>query len=123
MEKESQVPMPKGSRVIKTIYFYLVSFVALLMIVLPGANLIDLTMRNFVFHVATYDFYPTTPVITPDGSKVPTPTNQADDKKRFDEQQTNQMKRDIARDVSFLLVGIPLFIFNWRLIRRNKVSE
>lgn len=123
METPTQTTLPKGSQIIKTIYFYLVSFVALLMIVLPGANLIDMTVRNFVFHVPTYDFSPPYPMAAPDGKDKAIVPNQADEKKRFEDQQWNQMKRDVARDVSFLVVGIPLFLLNWRLIKRNKVSE
>lgn len=113
--------IPKGSQIIKTIYFYVVSFVALLMIVIPAANLINLGVRQFVFRIGAYEnYYPVAPVT--EGGKAPQ-GNPEEEKRRSEEQQTNQLKRDIARDVSFLIVGIPLFIFNWRLIKRNKFSE
>lgn len=121
---ESIATVTKGSQIVKTIYFYLVSFVALLMIAIPAANLINLGVRQYVFHVGAYEnYYP--PRAVPVGEeKVKAPQiDQEEEKRRNEEQQRNQLKRDIARDVSFLIVGIPLFIFNWKLIRRNKFSE
>ena len=114
--------MPRGPFIIKAIYFYLVSFVALLMIVLPSANLLNLIVRHVIFQVGSYDYYPSRPMVAPEDSKQP-PIDEKEEKERFEKQQINQVKRDVARDISFLVVGVPLFIFNWRLIRRNKVSE
>lgn len=121
---ESTPTVTKGSQIIKTIYFYLVSFVALLMIAIPSANLINLGVRHLVFKVGSYEnYYPPRPVpIGDEKEKIPQ-VDPEEEKRRYEEQQINQLKRDIARDVSFLIVGIPLFIFNWRLIKLNKFSE
>ena len=119
---ESNITVTKGSQIVKTIYFYLVSFVALLMIVIPAASLINLGMRHFVFKVGSYEnYYP--PRAVPIGDEKVPKIDEEEEKRRYEEQQKNQIKRDIARDVSFAIVGIPLFIFNWRLIRRNKFTE
>lgn len=118
---DNTISVTKGSQIVKTIYFYLVSFVALLMIVIPTASIINLGVRQFVFRIGAYEnYYPARPVAVDE--KMPQ-VNPEEEKRRFEEQQKNQLKRDIARDVSFLLIGIPLFIFNWRLIKRNKFSE
>jgi len=121
---ESTHTVTKGSQIVKTIYFYLVSFVALLMIAIPSANLINLGVRHFVFQIGSYEnYYPPRAVpVGEEKEKIPQ-IDPEEENRRFKEQQTNQLKRDIARDVSFLIVGIPLFIFNWRLIKRNKFSE
>ena len=118
---ESTQTITRGSQIVKTIYFYLVSFVALLMIVIPAASLINLGMRHFVFQVGSYDKYYARPM--PVGDEKTPKVDEAEEQRRYEEQQQNQIKRDIARDVSFVIVGIPLFIFNWRLIRRNKFTE
>lgn len=113
--------LSKGSQIVKTIYFYVVAFASLLMIIFPAAHLIDLGVRHFVFRIGTYEYYSPRPVMAPDGKSVS--LDAKEEERRFREQQYNQIKRDIARDVSFLVVGAPLFIFNWRLIKRNKFSD
>lgn len=118
---ESTATVTKGSQIVKTIYFYLVSFVALLMIVIPAANLINLGVRHLVFQVGSYENYYAPRAVPLGEEKVPQ-FDPAEEKRRYEEQQKNQLKRDIARDISFLIVGISLFIFNWKLIRRNKFS-
>lgn len=119
---ETIATVTKGSQIVKTIYFYLVSFVALLMIAIPAASLINLGVRQYVFRVGAYEnYYP--PRAVPVGEEKVPQFDPAEEKRRAEEQQANQLKRDIARDISFLIVGIPLFIFNWRLIKRNKFSE
>ena len=45
---------------------------------------------------------------------------EADNKKQAEENRAAQRQRDLVRDISFIVVGIPLFAYHWRVIRRKE---
>lgn len=116
---------------IKSIYFYLVSFVALMMVVFSAADAIDLALKQWVFTKADNNYYFTSncdlnyakPVGTDSTVKAPTAEECAKmdaQQKEVDKQnRESQRQRDAVRDISFLVVGIPLFLFHWRYARRK----
>ena len=124
--------MSKG-KVIKSIYFYLVSFVALMMVVFSTANIINNILKTYVFTKADrYDFYPAyvpgCELERPMETKGPTsslPSKEECEKQRKIQEENNtksrssQLQRDTVRDISMIVVGIPLFIWHWRIIRKK----
>lgn len=133
-------PQP-GSKIeiIKGIYLYLVTFVALMMIIFSTAHLINTALKTWIFTKADMrgDYYPmmemeyAKPVKTDITNESMTTSSKEEaivkqeemeqKRKEADElNRTAQRQRDIVRDISFLLVGIPLFLFHWREIKRKK---
>lgn len=110
---------------IKKIYFYLVSFVALMMVVFSLGDLINTTLRIYVFtHADNFSYYPTMVCEAPAPSTVKDPNvkplsqtdcekQNADNQKRADEERQAQRERDLVRDISMIVVGLPLFALHW----------
>lgn len=116
---------PKGS-VIKTIYFYLVTFVGLMMVVFSSANLINTALKTWVFTKADNDvYYDMACAPQPEGKTVSEYSPAQCEKQReanrinAEANRVAQKQRDLVRDISFIAVGIPLFLFHWRFIRKK----
>lgn len=124
----NQIPQkPKGT-IIKNIYLYLVSFVALMMLIFSTANMIDIALRTFIFTKADFDYYygpvacqPPEATTTP-GAKPVDCIPREEEKKRSEEQRSAQRQRDLVRDISMILVATPVFAYHWRLIRKKEES-
>lgn len=119
-------------KTIKSIYFYLVSFVALMMVVFSTADMINIALKTWVFTAADLDTYYSPacvapiPVATPDGKAVAATSKEECDKQNEDslkQQKRNmaaQKQRDVVRDISMIVVGIPLFLIHWRIVRSKE---
>lgn len=125
---------PSKARTIKSIYFYLVSFVALMMIAFSGADLINTALKTWIFTKADDYMYGgrticealPAPTVDPK-STVPTPTkeqvikdceiqNEANEKQAAASRVATR-QNSIVRDISMIVVGIPLFLIHWRIVR------
>ncbi|MSR85499.1 hypothetical protein EXS71_03655 [Candidatus Uhrbacteria bacterium] len=113
--------------VIKNIYLYLVAFVGLMMMVFASADLINTLLRSYVFTHADQDYYQSYPCAVPaiaraDGKPIDQPDcskQQEEMKQQSDKNRIAQRERDLIRDLSFILVGAPLFFFHWRIVRKK----
>lgn len=128
MENQT-TPASNKIAIIKNIYFYLVSFVALMMVVFSVADLVNLALKTWVFTKA--DGYYVARIT--DCSDIPQPTDPASrqmteeecvaaqeaNRQREEENQIAQKQRNAVRDISFVVVGIPLFIVHWRAVRKK----
>jgi len=124
---------PKAG-VIKTIYFYLVCFVALMMVVFSTADIINIALKAWIFTKADDNYYGApamvcpAPVVDKNASDTVSTQSQADCEKQ---QQINQAQdiqnrdaqrqRDVVRDISMIVVGIPLFLYHWRIVRKKDI--
>ena len=117
--------------IVKTIYFYLVSFVALMMVVFSVADVINAALKTWVFTKAdNYNNYYVEPAcdaltIKSDAAIKPLTTEECDQRKaeadkRAIEERTAQRQRDIVRDISMIVVGVPLFATHWWIIRKKE---
>lgn len=118
--------------IIKNIYFYLVSFVALMMVVFSLADLINTALRTWIFTKADYyDYSYTVPACDPLASKTMDTSTpklsaeecaalQAQNEKRQQDSQESQRQRDMVRDISMIVVGLPVFVFHWLAIRKRE---
>ena len=115
---------------VKTIYFYLVSFVALMMVVFSLADVINMALKTWVFTKADfYGYYPE-PACDPGILKTemaikPLSTEECDKRrvdweKREEENRVSQRQRDAVRDISMIIVGLPLFAVHWWMIRKKE---
>lgn len=130
-------PSKSGSReIIRNIYLYLVSLIALVMMVFAIASLINLALVTWIFPKAdsSYIYVGPKPIATPE---VKTPDDKRtpeqivadaasaqkqweDEKKNAEEQRVAQKYRDLVQNISFLIVASPLFFYHWSVIRKDR---
>ncbi len=111
--------------IIKSFYFYAVSFVALMMFVISTVNVVSTATRLIIAPEAgRYGYSPVYVGPECDGPSVPTST-QADCAKRKEEAKQDQSRQqkaqnysDISSGVALIILSIPLFIFHYRGARR-----
>lgn len=119
--------------VIRNIYLYLVSAVSLFMIVFSVVSLINLGMRTWIFPKADDNMYYARPVqeyctFDREGKQTCPSAEErakleAQDKQRQEESRVSQRQQQLVQNISMLLVAIPLFIYHWMVIRRDRKSE
>ena len=116
---------------IKNIYFYLVSFVALMMVVFSLAVIINLGLKVWVFTKADNYSYAVKPYgceagfkSTEPNYKAPTVEEcaqmEADAQRQELESRLAQRQRDAVRDISMIVVGIPLFALHWLALHKKE---
>ena len=85
---------------IRTLYFYVISLIGLLMIVIPTVDLVNIALKTWVFPEISLSLLG-----------------------RLEESYTRARQADAVRDFSFLIVGIPLFWFHFRTAQRERREE
>lgn len=111
---------------IKKIYIYLFSAVGLVLIVIGAVELINLGLRTYVFIRAdmTYE-YPISPKLAPSTDTTLTDTHLLDQERVAQTEYQNNVlvstrQRQAANAIALLIVGIPLFAYHWKTIRKEK---
>lgn len=120
---------------IRNVYLYLVCAITLFMIAFAAVDLVNLALRTWVFTKADQMNY-SYPVKTPDGycsfdkdGKRICPSTEEQqkiderEKKQNEENRLSQRQSDLVRNISMLIVAIPLFTYHWLVIRRDKKHE
>ena len=113
---------------IRKIYLYLFSVVGLVLAIIGAVRLISLGLRAYIFTEADkYYEYPMPRPVMP-SEKTPAVTPEAIvDPKELEEYQNKQQRsnrqREAAGAVAQLIVGIPLYLYHWSLIRKEKDIE
>jgi len=116
---------------IKNFYFYLVSLIGLMMMVIALVGSINVVLRTYIFPKADfYNSYYPAPACDP--SYIPMPEEkykrattedcnkqEALYKQRDEENRQSQRQRDIVTYISMFVVGLPLFILHWRIARKK----
>ena len=126
---------------IRTIYLYLFSLLGLVLLIIAGVRFLDMGLKAFIFTKADDEqrFYKIQPPMPVPIEKVQT----AVDAKALSEEELSQMKQFLAdyerwkiesekldpiasqrqRDASFnlamILIGFPLYLYHWRIIKRE----
>ena len=120
--------MSSKSQLIRTIYLYAVSLITLVIIIISASSLVNLGLKTWVFTRADrpeyFNSYPVAPVGI-DGKTIATSTleEQARAKKDQEEQYQIQKQTEAVRSFSMLLVAVPVFLFHWRLARKDKEEK
>ena len=106
---------------IRLLYLYLFSFIGLIIAVIGTIQLVDLGIKVFVFKDADrYDLVSYPAKVDPSGKEVKmTEQEISDQKKQQDTEARRNRQRQVSTAVSMLLVGIPLYKYHWRLIKKE----
>ncbi len=134
---------------IRTIYLYLFTIVGLALVVSGAVRFIDMGLKVFIFTKADdpqklqqYYSYPITPVSV---EKLQTYTQSTSteltdeekialkswlaDYQKYQEQSkkidylASQRQRDASSSLAMILVGLPLYLYHWRIIRKETKGE
>ena len=111
---------------IRLLYLYLFSFVGLLITVIGVIRLVDLGMKVYVFKGAD-EYYYSSPVQLKDPSiSKMTPEEekqyQVNEEKRQQEENRRNRQREFSSAVSMIVVGIPLYLYHWKMIQKENNS-
>jgi len=119
--------------ILKNFYLYVVSFVALMMIVVSLYSLIDTGLRTWVFTEADSYYYEKpimseSVIVDANGEKrqMTEEEIQAEEarmQRQNDQSRKSQLQRDLTRNISMLIVALPLFSYHWYLVRKKEREE
>lgn len=126
---------------VRTVYFYLIALIALMMIVWGTVDLANLGLRTWFFKNADRadDWSMPTPYMTAEVKMGETAERCAEkcdltegekqqiqnwlvDYKNWQDQdnlRTARKQKNAVRDISMLVVAIPLFIWHWKMISKE----
>lgn len=126
-------PPSSKAAIIKTVYFYLVSLIGLMMVVFSLADVVNIGLKTWVFPKADLNEYkqPTCAVtVMKDPNLKETEDQYAMRMKSCEESYVNEdearairNQRDAVRDISMIVVGVPLFLYHWIIVRKEQKAE
>ena len=100
---------------IRLLYLYLFSFIGLAVIVGSTISLVDLGLRVLVFKDAdTYNYYY--------APRLEKPENDITEEQAMEnaiKERTSARQRDLSNSIAMLAVGVPLYAYHWRLIKKE----
>lgn len=108
---------------IRLLYLYLFSFVGLLISIIGGIQIVDLTLKTYVFKVSEYGIY-SKPMLDPE-SKLTIEQQEQQAKEMENQQQAeaaNQRKRQFSNSLAMILVGAPVYLYHWRTIKKETAT-
>ncbi len=90
------------------------SLIGLVLITIGTVRMVDLGLKVFIFKEADsiFEF----PVRTPDGEK----TEVSEEIKQ--KQRSSQRQRDAAGALAQIIVGLPLYLYHWNLVKKDKLG-
>lgn len=111
---------------IRKIYLYLFALVGLLLVTVGAVRLVSLGLKTYVFQEADQFYsYPSPRLIeqkTPDGKELQEPSKE--EIEEFErKQRTSNRQREAAESLGWIIVGIPLYLYHWRQIQKDKMGE
>ena len=115
---------------IRSIYLYLFSLVGLVLVTIGLVRFVDLGLKVYIFkgadEVYLYPEYPARPVKGLSAEEAQELT--AEEKEKFKQEQiayqqksqTSHRQSTAAESLAMIIVGLPLFLYHWRVIQKDK---
>ena len=105
--------------IVRKIYLYLFSAIGLVVVIIGSVQLVDLALKTFVFKKAdVYLEYPRVKM-TSEVSPLPEPS-QEEIEKFNQEQKDSQRQRTLANSLAMIVVGSPLYLYHWRILKKEQ---
>ena len=127
---------------VRTSYLYLLSLIGLILLLIGGSGFVSMALRTFVFtHADDQHLYremPPKPYSLPQHVEGETRAVLRDSTKlRLWEEDYEAWRkrrddidpvlarrhREAANNLSFILVGLPVYLYHWRLIKRDRLEK
>ena len=113
--------------IIRKIYLYLFTLVGLALITIGGVRLVGLGLKTFIFTKADvyYEYPMARPIKAPPiEENQKTMEFEQPSKEEVEEYQRKQKssnrQREAADSLAMIIVGLPLYLYHWRLIKKDK---
>lgn len=109
---------------IKTVYLYLVSLISLIILVIAAIMLINMGLKTWIFTKADSNIY-YSPKIDCSDEKMKSLPECLDPNWEQKQQQAEkdsrsaQKQRDAAQAIAMILVATPVFLYHWKLTRKE----
>lgn len=114
--KEEVLTMSK----LRNVYLYLVSFVALMMILIG----LIFTVQNITDVILPTNYYYESMPLDKDGNISDADKKLYEENRQKNEQNQNtQSKKNVAKSVAVVLVALPTFAYHWRKIEKEKKEQ
>ncbi len=99
---------------LRLLYLYLFSFVGLLIVVIGSIQMVNLALKYTIFKdVDTYEVYMAPKI----AGEVAEPIEVQKERQARD--VTRQRQREFINAFSMLVVGTPLYLYHWRMIKKE----
>jgi hypothetical protein len=110
---------------VRKIYLYLFSLIGLVLIVIGCVQLVNLGLKAYIFTAADqYYSYPVAALVPQSvggvSTTVPAQPTDAEMKAYQDEQTKSQRESAAAEALAMIIVGVPLYLYHWRVIKKDK---
>lgn len=102
---------------LRLLYLYLFSFVGLLITVIGSIQIVDLTLKTYVFKVSDNSSYPLVDVKDEKGKVT---ISAADQQKQQELEAANQRKRSLSNSLAMIVIGTPLYLYHWNTIKKEQ---
>lgn len=131
--------------IVRTIYLYMFSLLGLVLVTIGGVQLVDMALKAAIFNQADeeqriFAHQPPLPAMRPDMEKWASDSTLTEEQRELMRQSledykawrearakvdpvTAQRQRTASSSIALILVGLPLFIVHWRLIRRSRPKD
>lgn len=115
---------------IRKIYLYLFALIGLVLITIGCVRLVGLGLKTYIFTKA--DIYIEYPMARPikvapveigkETVEMEQPTKEELEEYQ-NKQQTANRQREAAESLAFIIVGLPLYLYHWKTIKKDKIDE
>jgi len=133
----------KQDSIIRTIYLYIFALLGLVLLIIGGVRFVDMGLKAFVFTKADeqqklnyYFAEPYTPISIERMKEIQEDEGFTDEEKEtikqwlvdYEEQKeqresfdvvASHRHRDASLNLSMILIGLPLYLYHWGIIRRE----
>lgn len=136
--EEGAVMKQEKKDTIRTIYLYIFSVLGLVLLVIGTVGFVNLLLKSTIFKEADADYYMNQPIMPYNLEKIEsiettegfTDEEKAQvrmwlsDYKNWQETtakvdyRKSQNQRSAAQNLALIIVGLPLYLYHWRLVRK-----
>ncbi len=114
---------------IRKIYLYLFALIGLVLITIGCVRLVGLALKTYIFTKAdVYYEYPmarpvkVAPIESDKTEEIQQPLKEEVEEYQ-NKQQTANRQREAAESLAFIIVGLPLYLYHWSVIKKDKKEE
>ncbi len=113
-------------KIIRTIYFYFFSLIGLSLIIIGSIQITNLALKTWIFKQADeIIIYPQIhrPVIDQEIEKEKEIDYEEKELEYQKKQQKSNRQQTAANALSMILIGIPLYLYHWKIVQNNEKKE
>lgn len=110
---------------IRTVYLYLFALLGLVLMVIGAVRLINLGLKVYIFTEAEKEEYRYS-MPTPFDPRLEKSTSTqvaVTDPKIPEDFLKSRRQREASGALSFLIVGLPLYLYHWMVIRKDRKTQ